>query len=739
MNRPGNQFRQGSRNAGPDEPQNLEAKLRGMLQSDQVTNQLPRPPMQPTPGQFAQLPVTSAPQGLLPSPSIHRQQHPPMLQRSSTIPGHEFARRQQHPPALDRAGTFHNGMASPPFGGPAPYQSPRSRGGRWNRPNGFQNAPVPQINNTLHFPPLGSVPPQPPPLSENRFPSSIDHSRRHSGSGQYQHDKAHSPIFDRNESFHGQPGQYQGFGGSPPQNRRGRPYQNYRGSHGGRLYRHFVPLDYKLMTDYAKSIVESVSPAPEEIAMKNTTLRRITEICSNLVPGSRIIPFGSLVSGFATKGADMDVIFAHDTLDPQPFSHESSIPVKLANEFLKRGFEVDLLIRTRVPILKIKTPGSGEPRSRPGSPSAEEVLKEDLGEEPWPENISCDIGFKAHLGITNSYFFRTYSQCDPRFREMVLFVKQWSKNRDLNSPYFGTLSSYGYVLMVAHFLINIVQPPVLPNLQLIPPEPDTPESELTQDGFNIWYFKDISKITSGELLPGGKNQMGLGQLLYEFFQYFTTNFNFVGEVVTIRRPGGVMYKQEKGWTSARERVGEMTTYQDRYLLALEDPFEITHNVGRTCGGPGVRRIRGEMQRAAQIIRKVSTPPAPESPATAARNAGWEVPVNLEDLMVTVRQNNRTFRNRKNNQKHLVEWIQNNWTVGECLAQIDAAAEELKKKRELGLPDDAELPPESEEGSERTDGDEDDESDSSDDSALQVVSSSPKATRIIEGLDGLRIS
>ncbi|KAF3910458.1 hypothetical protein ABW20_dc0108034 [Dactylellina cionopaga] len=291
--------------------------------------------------------------------------------------------------------------------------------------------------------------------------------------------------------------------------------------------------------------------------------------------------------------------------------------------------------------------------------------------------------------------------------------------------------------MVAHFLINVVQPPVLPNLQLIPPEPDTPAIELTQDGFNIWYFKGSSKITSGGLLTGGKNEMNLGQLIYEFFQYYTTNFNFVSEVVTIRTPGGVMYKQEKGWTSARERVGEMTTYQDRYLLALEDPFEITHNVGRTCGGPGVRRIRGEMQRAAQIIRRISTPLTAE---VAPRNTGWEMPITIEDLMETIRQNNRGFRNRKNNQKNLVEWIKHDWTVGECLAQIEAAAEELRKKRELGLPDDAELPPESEEGSEGTEGEEDDnETTSSDDSDLRVIVSSGSHGNVVEELTTLKIS
>lgn len=194
MNQAGNHLPQDPTNRGSNGPQNLEAMLRGMLKSDQVINQIPMQPtqpMQPAPGQYAQLPMTSAPPpGLLPSPSIHRQQQhpPPMLQRSSTVPSHGFAPRH-HPPNLDRAGTFHDGMPSP-LNGPASYQSPRSRGGgagggRWGRSNEYQIAPMPQINNTLHFPPLGTVPTQPPPLplSEHRFPSNMNNDRRYSGMG----------------------------------------------------------------------------------------------------------------------------------------------------------------------------------------------------------------------------------------------------------------------------------------------------------------------------------------------------------------------------------------------------------------------------------------------------------------------------------------------------------------------------------------------------------------------------
>ncbi|EPS38088.1 hypothetical protein H072_8180 [Dactylellina haptotyla CBS 200.50] len=755
-----------SRTLAPSQGPNLESQLRGMLMHGSPANleadlrphkppkpdrlrEAPMPIISPHLPQNQFPPVTTSPTRtrFLPSPNMphqnFHQQPPATLQRSSTLPTQSFAPRPGQTPGLDKSSSYAEGISTNQYSPHHSYQNQRPQTGRYeHRQTRFQHAPIPQINNALHFPPLGTVPTQQQqqqPLSERHAQGNMNNYRRQSGPGHYQQDKHFNNSYNHGDQYHRYQGQNHNQGYSPPQNRRSRGHHAYRGSHGGRGNRNFLPLEYTAITEYATSIIDNVRPPPEEIKMKDRMLQRISDICKKLVPGSHIIPFGSLVSGFATRGADMDVIFAHETLDPQPSSMESNIPVRLANEFLKRGFEVDLLIRTRVPILKIKTP-SHEIKFQPSSPSTEEPLKEAIQEDPWPENISCDIGFKNHLGITNSHFLRTYSQYDKRFSEMVLFIKQWSKNRDLNSPYFGTLSSYGYVLMVAHFLINVVQPPVLPNLQLIAPPHDTPTSELMQEGYNIWYFKDISRISSGELLPSGKNGMSLGQLIYEFFQYYTTNFNFVSEVVTIRTPGGVMYKQEKGWTSARERVGEMTTYQDRYLLAIEDPFEISHNVGRTCGGQGVRRIRGEMQRAAAIIRKISTQVPLEA---TTRQAGWEMQVSIDDLMVTVRQNNRGFRNRKNNQKNLVEWIKHDWAVGQCLTQIETATEEARKRRELGLPDDAELPPESEESSDDPDSDEEEEndetSDSDDSTPRLVVRSEPSHGRIIEGLIDLKIS
>lgn len=50
-----------------------------------------------------------------------------------------------------------------------------------------------------------------------------------------------------------------------------------------------------------------------------------------------------------------------------------------------------------------------------------------------------------------------------------VFYLSHPQARKINSPYSGTLSSYGYVLLVIYFLVHVKNPPVLPNLQQMPP------------------------------------------------------------------------------------------------------------------------------------------------------------------------------------------------------------------------------------------------------------------------------
>ncbi|CAD6447942.1 d7cceef8-d6b8-4fc0-9035-617cff30635e [Sclerotinia trifoliorum] len=275
--------------------------------------------------------------------------------------------------------------------------------------------------------------------------------------------------------------------------------------------------------------------------------------------------------------------------------------------------------------------------------------------------IQCDINFSNHLALHNTLLLRLYSLCDSRVKMVVLFVKHWAKTRGINTPYRGTLGSYGYVLMVLHYLINVAKPPVLPNLQHVNKEPPVclspaeKEAQTTCDGQDVRFWRDEAEIRSlaeREMLT--QNHDSVGMLLRGFFEYFAQNglmttvqgvrgFDWGREVLSLRSNYGILSKQEKGWVGARtvvettqiaapptpaspktvegntsnsttaaehkeapKTVEETKEVRHRYLLAIEDPFEIEHNIARTVTHNGIVSIRDEFRRAWGIIRTLGT-------------------------------------------------------------------------------------------------------------------------------------
>ncbi|UNI20392.1 RNA uridylyltransferase [Purpureocillium takamizusanense] len=263
--------------------------------------------------------------------------------------------------------------------------------------------------------------------------------------------------------------------------------------------------------------------------------------------------------------------------------------------------------------------------------------------------VQCDINFSAHLALHNTALLRCYSLTDPRVRPMVLFVKHWAKVRAINSGYRGTLSSYGYVLMVLHYLVNVARPFVCPNLQQLAPRP-SPELSAAEfersvqfRGYNIQFWRnenEIMHLASNHQL--NHNTESVGSLLRGFFEYFAQTgvlssgqgkgFDWGRDVLSLRTQGGLLSKQEKGWTGAKtvfevqeaavpppgrgeartlehaepgqptHKGDEVKEVRHRYLFAVEDPFELDHNVARTVTHNGIVSIRDEFRRAWRIIR-----------------------------------------------------------------------------------------------------------------------------------------
>ena len=76
-----------------------------------------------------------------------------------------------------------------------------------------------------------------------------------------------------------------------------------------------------------------------------------------------------------------------------------------------------------------------------------------------------------------------------------------------------------------------------------------------------------------------------------------------------------MPKQVKGWTGAKTEVVDLSgpgpqtkEIRQRYLFAIEDPFEIDHNIARTVVHNGIVAIRDEFRRAHTLIKNAGINP-----------------------------------------------------------------------------------------------------------------------------------
>lgn len=283
--------------------------------------------------------------------------------------------------------------------------------------------------------------------------------------------------------------------------------------------------------------------------------------------------------------------------------------------------------------VSVKPNSSLDSPKTPISPKKMWIREKKLGPLDFPKDgvgIQCDINFSTKLGLYNTRMLYCYSLCDARVRPIVLFVKYWAKSRKINSAYSGTLSSYGYVLMVLHFLANIASPPVVPNLQHAwrrlqqgSLSAENPETSLV-DGCDIRFWddeKEITRLASQGALS--QNQQQIGELLRNFFQYYAhtgsgytshgyvIGYQWTQEVLSLRTAGGILTKTEKGWVGATTTVVEGKEVRNRYLFAIEDPFELNHNVARTVTHNGIIAIRDEFRRAWRILQAVGHEKAPE--------------------------------------------------------------------------------------------------------------------------------
>ncbi|WFC94267.1 RNA uridylyltransferase [Malassezia brasiliensis] len=279
-------------------------------------------------------------------------------------------------------------------------------------------------------------------------------------------------------------------------------------------------------------ILEPMLPTDREYKIKEATRRQLEQLAAHVCPGARLLAFGSMANGFALRNSETD-------------------------------FQVLPLPKARIPIIKISRRATSEV----------------------PCDIACDIGFDNQVALENTRLLLSYAMIDPaRIRPLVLFLKVWTKRRKLNSPYTGTLSSYGYTLLVLFYLIHVRRPNVLPNLQRIPPGRPLAPEEAKRDGCNVYFYDDIDTLRREwhSLCTDS-----IGELMLDFFRYFSRDFNYAKDAISIHTEAGLVTKESRGWSGEH--------------LCIEDPFQHGYNVSRTVTKDGLYTIRGEFMRAGRLL------------------------------------------------------------------------------------------------------------------------------------------
>ena len=332
-----------------------------------------------------------------------------------------------------------------------------------------------------------------------------------------------------------------------------------------------VPYSYERHTsELSRAIIEYLAPilpTEDEYRTKEGIRRELMRIASKLHPKATLLAFGSMANGFALKNSDMDLccLVPRDDGEDSAALPSPSELVEQLSELIRQDtdFHVLPLPKARIPIIKISHSATPE----------------------MPYDISCDIGFNNQLALENTRLLLSYAMLNPpRLRALVLFIKVWTKRRKLNSPYTGTLSSYGYALLVLFFLIHVKKPAVLPNLQRIPAGRELSQHDIMLEGHSIYFYDDMEALRRQW---HSDNTDSVGELLLDFFRYFSRDFNYTKDAIAMRTEGGLVTKESRRWTHD--------------LLCIEDPFQAGYNVARTVTKDGLYTIRGEFMRASRLL------------------------------------------------------------------------------------------------------------------------------------------
>jgi non-canonical poly(A) RNA polymerase PAPD5/7 len=230
-------------------------------------------------------------------------------------------------------------------------------------------------------------------------------------------------------------------------------------------------------------------------------------------PHAQVNVFGSFCTNLYLPTNDIDIVVTGEWVKLPLFTLEEA--------FLKADLAVEdsivVLDKTAVPIIKF-------------------IDKE--------TEVKVDISFNHVNGLYCVEQIRQYINQYSLLPPLMMVIKQYLSQRQLNEVYYGGINSYSLVLMIVSFF---------------------------------------------QLHPRGEPATNLGVLLIEFFELYGRQFNYTKVGISLL-DGGCYFPKDM-----------LDNGSEAGLLYIQDPLEPTENASRGCYG--IMHVRQSFDHAFSILHK----------------------------------------------------------------------------------------------------------------------------------------
>uniref|UniRef100_A0A8C7TUF6 Terminal nucleotidyltransferase 4A n=1 Tax=Oncorhynchus mykiss TaxID=8022 RepID=A0A8C7TUF6_ONCMY len=245
-----------------------------------------------------------------------------------------------------------------------------------------------------------------------------------------------------------------------------------------------------------------MSPREEEERMRMEVVDRIERVIKDLWPTADVQVFGSFSTGLYLPTSDIDLVV---------FGNWENLPLWTLEEALRKKNVTDensikVLDKATVPIIKLTD---------------------------FRTEVKVDISFNVKNGVKAALLIKDYKKKYPVLPKLVLVLKQFLLQRDLNEVFTGGIGSYSLFLMAVSFL-------------------------------QLHYREDACSPNAN-----------VGVLLIEFFELYGRHFNYLKTGIRIKDGGSYVAKDE---------VQKSTDLYRPSMLFIEDPLAPDNDVGRSSYG-----------------------------------------------------------------------------------------------------------------------------------------------------------